>query len=440
MTNPLCLRGGRVLDPARGIDRVQDLWLAQGRVAGWGEDAPAALRAHPDVEIIDVRGAVVCPGLVDIHVHLREPGQEERETIETGTRAAARGGFAAVACMPNTDPPLDDRPRVEFVVRRAREAGHARVFPIAAVTRGQQGEQLTEIQDLVEAGAVAISDDGKPVRNAELMCRALELTRELGVPVIQHAEDPDLKGSGVMHEGWVSTRIGLKGIPDTAESVMVARDALLAEATGGRVHVAHVSAARSVEIIRRAKARGIRMTGETAPHYLVLTDEAVASYDPRFKMNPPLRTARDRDALIEGIVDGTLDCLATDHAPHTDIDKDNDFDSAPFGIVGLETALGIYLKALVEPQHLTLSELILRLTARPYEVLGRRGGTLEPGADADVTVFDPMKSWTVRASEFQSKGRNTPFEGWQLPGSVLLTIVGGRVTHRAETSEATLRS
>ncbi len=439
MPSPLCLRGGRVLDPARGIDRAQDLWLDQGRIAGWGEDAPAALRSRGDVEVIDVRGAIVCPGLVDIHVHLREPGQEERETIETGTRAAARGGFTAVACMPNTDPPLDDRPRIEYVVRRAREFGHARVFPIAAVTRGQLGEQLTEIQDLVEAGAVAISDDGKPVRNAELMRRALELTRELGVPVIEHAEDPDLKGNGVMHEGWVSTRIGLKGIPDVAESVMVARDALLAEATGGRVHIAHVSAARSVEIIRKAKARGIRITGETAPHYLVLTDEAVATYDPRTKMNPPLRSAQDRDALIEGIVDGTLDCLATDHAPHTDIDKDCDFDSAPFGIVGLETALGLYIKALVEPNHLTLPELILRMTAKPYEVLGRRGGTLEPGADADVTVFDPDRSWNVRASEFMSKGRNTPFEGWELPGRVLLTVVGGRVTHRAELSEATLR-
>ena len=438
MTSPLCLRGGRILDPARGIDRSQDLWLDQGRVAGWGEDAPAALRSRPDVEVIDVRGAVVCPGLVDIHVHLREPGQEDRETIETGTLAAARGGFTAVACMPNTDPPLDERPRIEYVVRRAREAGHARVFPIAAVTRGQLGEQLTEIQDLIEAGAVAISDDGKPVRNAEIMRRALELTRDLGVPVIQHAEDPDLKGSGVMHEGWVSTRIGLAGIPDVAESVMVARDALLAEMTGGRVHIAHVSAARSVDILRKAKARGIRITGETAPHYLVLTDEAGETYDPRAKMNPPLRSARDRDALIEGVADGTLDCLATDHAPHTEIDKDGDFDSAPFGIVGLETALGLYIKALVEPKHLTLPELILRMTAKPYEVLGRRGGTLEPGADADVTVFHPSEPWTVRASEFKSKGRNTPFEGWQLPGRVLLTIVGGRIAYR-EAAEAALR-
>jgi dihydroorotase len=439
MTSPLCLRGGRVLDPARGIDRAQDLWIDNGKIAGWGEDAPAALRSRKDVEVIDVRGAVVCPGLVDIHVHLREPGQEDKETIETGTRAAVRGGFTAVACMPNTDPPLDERPRIEYVIRRAEEAGLARVMPIAAVTKGQQGEQLTEIEDLISAGAVAISDDGKPVRNAEIMRRALELTRDLGIPVIQHAEDPDLKGIGVMHEGWVSTRIGLKGIPDVAESVMVARDALLSELTGGRVHVAHVSAARSVEIIRKAKARGIRMTGETTPHYLVLTDEAVGGYSTNTKMNPPLRSARDRDALIEGIVDGTIDCLATDHAPHTEIDKDGDFDSAPFGIVGLETALGIYLSALVDAGHLTLPELIGRMTVKPYEVLGRSGGTLAPGADADVTVFDPSKRWTVRASEFASKGRNTPFEGWELPGRVLLTVVGGRAVYRADLAEATAR-
>ncbi len=439
MTSPLCLRGGRVLDPARGIDRAQDLWIENGTIAGWGEDAPAALRSRKDVEVIDVRGAVVCPGLVDIHVHLREPGQEDKETIETGTRAAVRGGFTAVACMPNTDPPLDERARIEYVLHRAKDAGLARVMPIAAVTKGQLGEQLTEIEDLVSAGAVAISDDGKPVRNAEIMRRALELTRDLGVPVIQHAEDPDLKGIGVMHEGWVSTRIGLKGIPDVAESVMVARDALLSELTGGRVHVAHVSAARSVDIIRKAKARGIRMTGETTPHYLVLTDEAVAGYSTSTKMNPPLRSARDRDALIEGIVDGTIDCLATDHAPHTEIDKDGDFDSAPFGIVGLETALGIYLSALVDAGHLTLPELIARMTVKPYEVLGRSGGTLAPGADADVTVFDPSKRWTVRASEFASKGRNTPFEGWELPGRVLLTVVGGRAVYRADLAEATAR-
>jgi dihydroorotase len=439
MTSPLCLRGGRVLDPARGVDRVQDLWIEGGTIAGWGEDAPSAVRSNPKAEIVDVRGAVVCPGFVDIHVHLREPGQEEKETIETGARAAVRGGFAAVACMPNTDPPLDDRPRVEYVLRRGREIGLARVFPIAAVTKGQHGAELTEIEDLVEAGAVAISDDGKPVRNAEIMRRALELTRELGVPVIQHAEDPDLKGAGVMHEGWVSTRMGLKGIPDIAESVIVARDVLLAELTGGHVHVAHVSAAKTVEIIRRARARGVRITGETAPHYLVLTDEAVQGYDTRAKMNPPLRSERDRDALIEAVRDGTLDCLATDHAPHTEIDKDADFDSAPFGIVGLETALGVYLKALVEPGHLTLPELVARMTVEPCRVLGRAGGTLEPGAEADVTVFDPAYRWTVRASDFASKGRNTPFEGWELTGRVLMTLVGGRTAYRAETSEATLR-
>jgi len=439
MASPLCIRGGRVLDPSRGIDRVQDLWIASGRIAGLGEDAPQDVRSHPQAEVIQIKGAVVCPGLVDIHVHLREPGQEEKETIETGTRAAARGGFTSIACMPNTAPPLDDRPRIEYVIRRARESGHARVFPIAAVTRGQMGETLTEIEDLVGAGAVAVSDDGKPVRNAEIMRRALELTRVLGIPVIQHAEDPDLKGDGVMHEGWTSTRLGMKGIPDVAESVMVARDALLAELTGGHVHVAHVSAGRSAEIIRRAKARGIRMTAETAPHYLLLTDEAVEGYDPSTKMNPPLRSGKDREALIEAVVDGTIDCLATDHAPHTDIEKDSDFDSAPFGIVGLETALGIYIKALVEPKHLSLPELILRLTVNPLRVLGLKGGTLEAGAPADVTVFDPARRWTVRAAEFASMGRNTPFEGWELPGQVLLTILGGRVTHRAGAVPAAAR-
>jgi len=439
MANPLCIRGGRVLDPARGIDRAQDLWIQDGRIAGLGEDAPADVRGSRATEVIQVQGAVICPGLVDIHVHLREPGQEEKETIETGTRAAARGGFTTIACMPNTTPPLDERPRIEWVIRRARESGHARVLPIAAVTRGQMGEQLTEIEDLVDAGAVAVSDDGKPVRNAEIMRRALELTRCLNVPVIQHAEDPDLKGEGVMHEGWTSTRLGMKGIPDAAESVIVARDALLAELTGGHVHVAHVSAARSVEIIRRAKARGIRMTAETAPHYLTLTDEAVQGYDPRTKMNPPLRSARDRDALIEAVADGTLDCLATDHAPHTEIEKDSDFEAAPFGIVGLETALGVYLKALVEPNHLTLSELILRLTVNPLRVLGQPGGTLEAGAPADVTVFDPAGRWRVEAAEFASMGRNTPFEGWELPGRVLLTMLGGRVTHRAMAMEGSAR-
>ncbi len=439
MASPLCIRGGRILDPVRGIDRVQDLWIQDGKIAGLGEDAPADVRSNKSAQGMQVPGAIVCPGLVDIHVHLREPGQEEKETIETGTRAAARGGFTTVACMPHTVPPLDDRPRIEYVVRRARESGWARVHPIAAVTVGQMGERLTEIEDLVAAGAVAISDDGKPVRNAELMRRALELTRRLGVPVIQHAEDPDLKGDGVMHEGWTSTRLGMKGIPDAAESVMVARDALLAELTGGHVHVAHVSAARSVEIIRRAKARGIKMTAETAPHYLILTDEAVEGYDPRTKMNPPLRSAKDRDALIEAVADGTLDCLATDHAPHTEIEKDSDFDAAPFGIVGLETALGVLLKALVEPKHLSMPELILRMTANPLRVLGLPGGTLEAGTPADVTIFDPARRWTVRAAEFASMGRNTPFEGWELKGLVLLTMLGGKITYRAQPLEVSAR-
>jgi len=305
------------------------------------------------------------------------------------------------------------------------------VYPVGAVAVGQVGERLREIEDLIDAGAVAISDDGKPVRNSEIMRRALEITRELRIPVIEHAEDPDLKGDGVMHEGWTSSRIGLKGIPAAAESVLVARDALLAELTRGHVHIAHVSAGRSVDIIRRAKERGIRITAETAPHYLALTDEALAGYDTRFKMNPPLRSAADRDALLQGVADGTIDCLATDHAPHTEVEKDNDFDAAPFGIVGLETALGVYLATLVEPGFITLPELIERMTTRPLRVLGRPGGTLKPGAPADVTVFDPAARWTVEPARFASKGRNTPFGGRVLPGRVLLTIVGGHIVHRA---------
>ena len=367
--------------------------------------------------MIDVRGAIVCPGLVDIHVHLREPGQEDKETIETGTRAAVRGRFHRRRLHAEHGPAVG-RASADRVCDspRAKRPGWRGSMPIAAVTKGQLGEQLTEIEDLVAAGAVAISDDGKPVRNAEIMRRALELTRDLGIPVIQHAEDPDLKGIGVMHEGWVSTRIGLKGIPDVAESVMVARDALLSELTGGRVHVAHVSAARSVEIIRKAKARGIRMTGETTPHYLVLTDEAVGGYSTNTKMNPPLRSARDRDALIEGVVDGTIDCLATDHAPHTEIDKDGDFDSAPFGIVGLETALGIYLSALVDAGHLTLPELIARMTLKPYEVLGRSGGTLAPGADADVTVFDSFQAMDRSSFGIRVQGAEHAVRGVGTPG------------------------
>jgi dihydroorotase len=304
---------------------------------------------------------------------------------------------------------------------------------------GQAGERLTEIEDLIDAGAAAITDDGKPVRNAELMRRALEITRDLGVPVIEHAEDPDLKGDGVMHEGWTATRVGLAGIPDAAESVIVARDALLAELTRGHVHIAHVSAGRSVEIIRRAKGRGIRITAETGPHYLALTDEALERYDTRLKMNPPLRSVHDRDALIEGVVDGTIDCLATDHAPHTEVEKDNDFDSAPFGIVGLETALGIYLRTLVQPGFLTLGGLIERMTTRPLRVLGRPGGTLAVGAAADVTVFDPEARQVVEPSQFASKGRNTPFAGWELPGRVLLTILGGHVVHQAGAGDRAVR-
>jgi len=385
-------------------------------------DAPKVAKFYQSVFGLQETNRLELPNLFEIMLNFGDSVSAAKENKNPGVIVIRR----------ESDDIKDTVPHLIFTVTDLTAT-------IAAVTVGQMGERLTEIEDLVAAGAVAISDDGKPVRNAELMRRALELTRRLGVPVIQHAEDPDLKGDGVMHEGWTSTRLGMKGIPDAAESVMVARDALLAELTGGHVHVAHVSAARSVEIIRRAKARGIKMTAETAPHYLILTDEAVEGYDPRTKMNPPLRSAKDRDALIEAVADGTLDCLATDHAPHTEIEKDSDFDAAPFGIVGLETALGVLLKALVEPKHLSMPELILRMTANPLRVLGLPGGTLEAGTPADVTIFDPARRWTVRAAEFASMGRNTPFEGWELKGLVLLTMLGGKITYRAQPLEVSAR-
>ena len=426
MNEPIVIRGARHWKTGRSIDVA----CAGGRVV---DAAPAGAR------VIDAEGAVLAPGFVDVHVHLREPGQSAKETIETGTRAAAAGGFTDVLAMPNTSPVVDTVAGVQWVIARGRESLWARVHPIAAVTLGQKGETLTEMVALAAAGAVAFSDDGRPVRSAETMRRALEYARPTGRPVIAHEEDPDLKGDGHMNEGAVATRLGIRGIPAAAEAVMVRRDVELAELTRGRLHLAHLSCASSLDALCDAKRRGLAVTGETCPHYWMLDDRAVEALGTNAKMNPPLRSEADRHAVIRAIADGTIDCLATDHAPHTDIEKDDDFESAPFGIVGLETALGCYLKALVEPGHLTLMELIERMTVGPYRVLGRPGGTLEAGAEADVTVFDPESRSTVRASEFESKGRNTPFDGWDLPGRVLLTVVGGRIAYQAATSEATLQ-
>jgi len=388
---------------------------------------------HPGehARMLDAHGAVVAPGLVDLHVHLREPGQSGKETIETGTRAAAAGGFTTLACMPNTDPVVDTPAWVEWVRRRAEAAGHCEVLPIAAVTVGQKGEQLAPLEALAAAGAVAFSDDGRPVTSAAMMRHALEYARPSGLPIICHEEDPSLKGDGVMHEGFTATRLGLRGIPGEAESVMCRRDADLAELTGGRVHLAHLSYHSSFEALRDAKRRGLRVTGETCPHYWVLTDEAVGDYDTSAKMNPPLRSEADREACIAAIVDATLDCFTTDHAPHTADEKSRPFSEAPFGIVGLETALALTLSYLVEPGHLTLARAIELWTEAPRRIFGLPEVTLEPGSQADLVLFDPRGDWTVDPSAFHTKGRNTPFAGWRLKGRVLVTMLEGRVTHSA---------
>lgn len=396
----------------------------------------AILSVTPSAELtsgpneLDARGAIVAPGLVDLHVHLREPGQSAKETIETGTRAAAAGGFTAVACMPNTDPVLDSPAWIEWVLNRAREARHCRVHPIGAVTMGQKGETLAPALALRNAGAVALSDDGRPIESGALMRHALEYAKLPGLPIVCHEEDLTLRADGQMNEGFTATRLGLRGIPSAAESVMVRRDVELAALTGGRVHFAHLSCAESLEALRDAKRRGLAVTGETCPHYWVLTDEAVADYDSHAKMNPPLRSERDRDAVLAAITDGTLDCLVTDHAPHTFEEKRQPFDLAPFGIAGLETALALTITTLVQPGHLTLERARELWTDGPRRVFNLPKVELAPGSPADLVLIDPDSTWTVDPEGFFSKGRNTPFAGWTLTGRVVATLCGGIVRHR----------
>lgn len=396
-----------------------------------GVVVPAPAHGSAFAQVLDGRGAVVAPGLVDLHVHLREPGQSNKESIETGTRAAAAGGFTSIACMPNTDPVVDTPAWVEWVRRRSEAAAHCNVLPIAAVTVGQRGEQLAPLDALAQAGAVAFSDDGHPVVSAAVMRRALEYARPTGLPIICHEEDPSLKGDGVMHEGFTATRLGLRGIPGAAESVMCRRDADLSELTGGRVHLAHLSAAASFDALRDAKRRGLAVTGETCPHYWVLTDESVGDYDTHAKMNPPLRSESDRDACIAAIADGTVDCFSTDHAPHTADEKSRPFTDAPFGIVGLETALALTLTYLVAPAHLSLVQALERWTDAPRRAFRLPEVTLEPGSPADLVLFDSAAEWTVDPAAFFTKGRNTPFAGWRLKGRVLATLLAGRFTHVA---------
>jgi dihydroorotase len=420
----LLLKGGRVVDPAQGLDAVLDVMLADGVVADVGGRVAAR-----GAEVFDAAGLVVCPGFIDLHTHLREPGREDKETVATGTRAAAAGGFTAVCAMPNTEPVNDNAGTTRFVLEQARARGLVRVYPIGAITKGSRGEELAEYGELREAGCVAVSDDGRPVASARVMRRALEYARAFDLAVIDHCEEPSLSQGASMNEGRVATLLGLRGAPAMAEALVVERDAQLAELVGGRVHIAHLSAAASVDAVRRAKARGVRITAEATPHHLLLTDQAVkdSDYDTRTKMNPPLRVEADRLAVLAGLGDGTIDCIATDHAPHTVDDKKVEFDQAAFGIVGLETAVSLCLDRLVRPGLLDLVRLVELLSAGPAHVLGLPGGTLAPGAPADVTVLDLDRKVKVDPDRFHSKGRNTPFAGWALRGAPVATIVGGDV-------------
>lgn len=422
----LVIRGGRVIDPASGRDEMADVVVECGVIRRVG---PGAGDSAAGAQVIDARGLVVCPGLIDMHVHLREPGQEYKEDIASGTRAAARGGFTAVAAMPNTRPIIDTPELIAFVRIQAERGGAARVYPLGAVTKGSAGQEMAPLGEMAEGGAAAFSDDGRSVATAELMRLALLYAGQFGKLVIDHCEDETLVDGGLMHRGRVSSQLGLRGMPGAAEEVVVARDVLLAEETGGRCHIAHLSTRRSLEIVRQAKVRGVAVTCEAAPHHLVLTDEELERhpYDPNYKMNPPLRSRSDVEALRQGLADGTIDCIATDHAPHHLDEKETDFAAAAFGIVGLETALGLVLTHLVQPGHITLAQAVERLSLGPARVLRIPGGTLTEGAPADITLFDPTLTWRVDPSDFASRSRNTPFAGWELTGRATHTIVGGRV-------------
>jgi dihydroorotase len=426
----LLIRNGRLIDPAHRRDEVTDILVENGKIGRIGKslksDGPKS-----ETQIIDGTDQWVVPGFVDLHVHLREPGFEYKETIKTGTEAAAAGGFTSVCCMPNTNPVNDNQAVTRMIRERARQEGVVHVYPIGAITKGSMGEELSEIGDLVEAGCIAITDDGKPVMNSEVMRRAMEYALAFDLTVIDHCEDEHLMEGGVMNEGVVSMELGLKGIPAAAEEVMVARNLILAELTGARLHLAHISTAGSVRWIREAKRRGVRVSAETCPHYFILTEEAVRGYNTEAKMNPPLRTPQDRDAVRQGLKDGTLDVIATDHAPHAEDEKNREFDLAPFGIVGLETALPLTL-TLVEEGVLSVEEAVAKLTVLPARVMRLNKGHLGIGADADLCLIDPEATWTVDPRRLRSKGKNTPFGGWKMKGLVSMTIVDGRVVYSTE--------
>jgi len=428
----LILKGGRVIDPANSVDGMLDVLIHDGVISRIGKDIPV-----DGSEVYDVpAGAIVAPGLIDIHVHLREPGQEHKETVATGTASAVAGGFTAVACMPNTDPVNDHAGITQFILKKAAEAQLARVYPIGAVSLGSKGDQLAELGEQKAAGCVGFSDDGHPVRTALLMRRALEYAGMLGVPIIDHCEDPSLKGDGVAHEGFYASALGLRGIPGVAESLMVERDVSLAELTGAHVHIAHMSARQSIRAVRSGKQRGVRVTCEVAPHHFLLTDEALdgsIKYDTNLKMNPPLRERADVDAMLEGLADGTVDVIATDHAPHHLDEKLVEFDRAPFGIVGLETAVPIVFDRLVHTGRITLTRMIELLSVNPARAMKVAGGSLAEGRPADITILAPDMKTVIRAQSLRSKSKNTPFDGWEFRGGVAATIVGGRLVYEGRT-------
>ena len=419
----LLIKGGRIIDPSQQLDRVADVLIEDGRVKSIIDPG---IVSDSDSEVFDATGLIVAPGFIDLHVHLREPGEEYKETIASGAAAAVAGGFTSICAMPNTKPVNDNASVTRFLIDKAREAGLARVYPVGAITRESKGEELAEMAEMKAAGAVAVSDDGRPVMNGQVMRHAMEYARDHGLVVVDHCQDLHLAAGGVMHEGQYSTLLGLKGMSSAAEESQVARDIMLAELTGARVHIAHISTAGSVELVRRAKGKGIAVTCEVTPHHLALTDAAVVGFDTNTKMSPPLRSEQDRDVLIEGVRDGTIDAIATDHAPHHSDEKMLEYDRAPSGVVGLETALGVVLTVLHHSAGMPLSRIVEMLTIAPARAFSLPGGTLAVGSAADVTVFDPESKWTVGIQSFRSKSRNTPFAGWKLTGKVVATLVGGR--------------
>jgi len=430
MKESILIQGGQIIDPSQGIDAIGSLLISEGKISwlGKGEETPP----QPDYDILNAKGLIVCPGFIDLHCHLRQPGDEEKETIASGTSAAARGGFTTVCCMPNTNPPLDNQTAIEFIKSRSALEGMVRVLPIGCISKGRKGGELAEMGELALSGVIAFSDDGEPVPSSHLMRQALDYSRAFDLPVIDHCEEKALTEGGQMNEGVISTRLGLRGIPSAAEEIMVARDLALAELTGGRLHIAHVSTEGSVDLIRRAKEKGIKVTAEVTPHHLTLTEEKVIGYDTNAKVNPPLRTKKDIKALIQGLNDNTIDIIATDHAPHTEADKLCEFDLAPFGISGLETALGS-LMSLVHGGELGLVTLIAKLTNEPARIISNKYaklGTLATGAPADVTIFDPALEWVVEPKAFASKGKNTPLAGEELKGRVMATIYQGKLVYK----------